>query len=383
MKHFLFFQLKSACYDSYTYFSNALAKELCAMGHTVEFFSAAKEPLENMEKFIGRHFDAIIDFNSDLPKLQMEDDTYFLDHIDAPFYDMILDHPLYHHDMLKHKIKNFHVFCLDEYHKTYIETYYPHISSVHVWALTGEDICPNDTSYPQKNIDVLFSGSYTDYRQVEDSIQSAPDFLGKITKNLIDIMKEKPHMPQEHALQQLLPDLDEIVAEHFPLHMQACFLCDTWLRAWRREDVLMQIAKANLPLTLCGNGWCKSPLNDFANVSVIDDTSFLNTFWLFRNTKITLNIMPGFCHGTHDRIYSSMLNHSLCLTDTTDVLEQQFIADKEICFYDILDKSALTDRIDTLLNSSDERKAITENGYICAKENHTWKSRAAYLLTIV
>ena len=67
MKHFLFFQLKSACYDSYTYFSNALAKELCAMGHTVEFFSAAKEPLENMEKFIGRHFDAIIDFNSDLP----------------------------------------------------------------------------------------------------------------------------------------------------------------------------------------------------------------------------------------------------------------------------------------------------------------------------
>lgn len=383
MKHFLLFQLKSVCYDSYIYFSNSVARELHAAGHQVEIFSAAKESLENMERFVDRHFDAIIDFNSDLPKLQMDDDTYFLDHIDAPFYDVILDHPLYHHDMLKHPVKNFHVLCLDENHKTYIENYYPHISSVHVWSLTGEDIYPADTSYPAKDIDLIFSGSYTDYRKVDESILAAPNFLGELTKKLISIMKDSPFLPQETALQQLLPELDEIVAEKFPLHMQACFLCDTWVRAWRRENILMQIAKTGLPLTLCGNGWRKSPLSGFENISIIDDTSFADTFKLFRTAKITLNIMPGFCKGTHDRIYSALLNHSLCLTDATAVLKQQFTDQKDICFYDILDTDALICQIQSLLSSPDKLKTITEEGYICAKENHTWKSRVAYLLTIL
>ena len=134
MKHFLLFQIKSVCYDSYTYFSNAVAKELISAGHSVEIFSLAKEPIAAMERYVGSTFDAILDFNSELSRLQMDDGTFFLDQINAPFYNVILDHPLYHHDMLKQKIKNFHILCLDENHKTYIETNYPHIASVHVSA---------------------------------------------------------------------------------------------------------------------------------------------------------------------------------------------------------------------------------------------------------
>lgn len=383
MKNFLLFQLKSVCYDSYLYFSDSVAKELRALGHQVEIFSAAKESLENMERFVGQHFDGILDFNSDLPKVKMDDDTYFLDHIDAPFYDVILDHPLYHHDMLKQKIKNFHVLCLDENHKAYIEKQYPHILSVHVWSMTGEDVYSIDASYPVKHTDLLFSGSYTDYRQVEDSISTCPDFLGKLTKDLIDVMKASPSLTQEAALTQLLPSLDEIVAETFPLHMQACFLCDTFLRAWKREEILAPLINANIPMTLCGNGWRHSPFADAKNVTIIDDTAFKDTFSLFRHAKITLNIMPGFCNGTHDRIYSSMLNHSLCLTDATPLLQQQFVENKEICFYHLTDLSTLTQQVQHLLASPAELESITQQGYFCAKENHAWKSRVAYLLTIV
>lgn len=150
MKKFLLFQIKPVCYNSYTYFSDAIAKELISLGNSVEIFSSKKESLTAMERFTGQSFDAILDFNSELPKLKMEDDSYFLDRIDAPFYDVILDHPLYHHEMLKQKIKNFHVLCLDENHKKYIETCYPHISSVHVWSMTGEDIAPRPEGIPLK-----------------------------------------------------------------------------------------------------------------------------------------------------------------------------------------------------------------------------------------
>lgn len=383
MKHFLFFRLRNICYNSYNYFSGALAEALLNCSHTVSVFSGEKEPLEAMERFVGQKFDAMVDFNSNLPKLKMEDGSYFLDQIDAPFYDIILDHPLYHHDMLKHKLKNFHVICLDENHKTYIENYYPHIVSVHVLPMTGEDIAPGETGLPKKNIGLLFSGSYTPPGEVAASIKDIPDFMGEITNNLIEKLKADPCITQEAALRTMLPDLDEIVEELFPLHMQACFLADSYIRAFRREEILTSLAKEKIPMTVCGNGWRKSPLADFQNVSVIDDTDFKDTFSLFRQAKITLNIMPEFKAGTHDRIYSSMLNKSLCLTDPSSMVRHQFTEGKELVFYNVNQPDALCEKVKELLLNDASREEITENGYKKALAEHTWANRGKDFLQII
>lgn len=385
MKRFLIFSVKSVCYDSYVYFADALAGALIAKGGKVELFSSKKEPLESMERFVGQEFDGIFDFNSELPRLKMEDGSYFLDRIHAPFYDILLDHPLYHHDTLKQTISDFHVLCLDKNHKNYIKENYPHIVSADFFPMTGEDIAPTDTSYPKKQIGLLFSGTYTDYRQIEDSIALSPSFLGGITKKLIGFMQNDDSLTQEEALRRLLPSLEEseIIKETFPLHMQACFLCDSYLRAKKREDLLLALAKQHLPLTLCGNGWRKSPLSDFPQIKMIDDISFFDTFTLFRQSKITLNLLPEFKNGTHDRVYSSMLNHSLCLTDTSPLLARQFKDGQEICFYDTKDTDALADKIRGLLSCPEKLFTISQNGYLKAKENHSWSSRAAYLLNML
>lgn len=383
-KHFLLFQVKSVCYDSYIYFSNALAKALKRAGHDVEIFSALDEPLEAAERFVGRTFDAILDFNSELPMLQMEDDSYFLDHIKAPFYDVILDHPLYHHNKLKQPLQNFHVLCLDENHKQYIDTYYPHIASAHVWEMTGDDIHPEQMGYPQKDMDVLFSGTYTDYRDVADSIDTCPAFLGELTWNLIHLIEAEPSLTQEGALQKMLSSVEEaeVIEENFALHMQACFLCDSYLRAAKREQLLLHLAKENIPLTLCGNGWRKSPFANFPQVQIIDDTSFSDTFSLFRRAKITLNLLPEFKNGSHDRVYSAMLNHSLCLTDASPLLKKQFTDGKELCFYDAQNLESLTMQIKELLADEERLISITENGYAAAKKDHTWDSRVVSLMTV-
>lgn len=383
MKHILFFQLRNVCYNSYNYFSDSLAKELCSLSQSVEIFSGEKEPLENMERYVGQSFDALVDFNSNLPKLKMEDGSYFLDQISAPFYDIILDHPLYHHDMLKHELKDFHVICLDANHKKYIETYYPHIASVHVLPMTGEDIAPDGADFPEKTIDLLFSGSYTPPKEVDAAIEDIPDFMGEITRNLIDKMKKDTSLTQERALTSMLPDLDEIVEELFPLHMQACFLADTYIRAWRREELLTALARSGISMTLCGNGWRKSPLVKFANVSIIDDMDFKDTFSYFRQAKITLNIMPEFKFGAHDRVYSAMLNHSLCLTDPSILLDEQFQDGKELIFYPADKPGILCETVKELLDHPKKIKEISESGYQKAQAEHTWKNRAKAFLHII
>lgn len=382
MRHFLFFQLRNVCYNSYNYFSGALAKALQDKSCSITIFSGEREPLEAMERFVGQHFDAMVDFNSNLPKLKMEDDSYFLDQIDAPFFDIILDHPLYHHDMLKHPLRDFHVICLDENHKTYIETYYPHIASVHVLPMTGEDMAPEHNGLPDKNIDLLFSGSYTPPEEVAASIENIPGFMGKITKKLIEDMKRDAGLTQEAALRAMLPELDEIVEELFPLHMQACFLADSYLRAWRREETLTALAKSGISMTVCGNGWRKSPLADYSNVSITDDMDFQDTFSYFRQAKITLNLMPEFKAGAHDRIYSAMLNKSLCLTDSSSMLKRQFTDDKELVFFPTDQPDILCETVGNLLLNDKKRIEITENGYRKAKAEHTWQKRGEEFLSI-
>lgn len=385
MKKILIFAIKPVCYRSYLYFADSFAKALREAGADVEIFHGQKEPPEAMERFAGRHFDAVLDFNSDLPRLMMEEGGYFLDQIDAPFYDMILDHPLYHHDTLKHRLSRFHALCLDENHKRYLMAHYPHIRSVNMLPVTGEDIFPDDSSFPEKNIDVLFSGTYTDWRDVEKAIKDCPSFLGALTKQLIGRMQADDALTQEDALMSLLPSLEEIeiIKETFPLHMQACFLCDSYLRARKREDLLLALAKAHVPLSLCGSGYGKSPLSGFPNVSLLGDLAFAETFALFRRSKITLNLLPEFKNGTHDRIYSAMLNHSLCMTDASPFLKKEFTDGTELCFYDPGCPGLLAERISSLLLEPGRLSEIAQNGYFKAKENHPWSRRAASFLTFL
>lgn len=385
MKHILIFAVKPVCYNSYLYFADSLARALTKAGCHVEIFSSEQEPPAAMERFVGRSFDAVFDFNSELPRLKMEEGSYFLDQIHAPFYDIILDHPLYHHDTLKQELSDFHVLCLDENHKNYIKDCYPHIASASLFPVTGEDVAPTDSSYPKKELEVLFPGTYTDYREIENSIKTCPSFLGELTKKLIDLMQEQPGLSQETALRHLLPSLEEaeIIEETFPLHMQACFLCDSYLRAYKREQLLLHLAKQNVPLTLCGNGFGKSPLAAFSHIQILEDVSFSDTFSLFRRSKITLNLLPEFKNGTHDRIYSSLLNHSLCLTDSSPLLKNQFKNGRDLVFYEYQNLDKLTEQIFDLLNSPNQLSEISQNGYFQAKENHSWQARAAYLLSIL
>lgn len=384
-KHFLMFQIKSVCYDSYSYFSDALAAALTAAGHSVEVFSVKKEPPEAMERFCGMTFDAAVDFNSELPKLKMDDGTYFLDQIHAPFFDVILDHPLYHHDTLKQTPCNFHVLCLDRSHAAYIRHNYPHIVSAELFPVTGEDIRPEQDEYPKKAIDLLFSGTYTSPKEVDASILAAPGFLGTLTRRLIELMQKDRTLTQEDALLALAAESDEgeIIRESFALHMQACFLCDSYLRASEREKLLLAVASEGLPLTLCGNSWRNSPLAGYPQVRIIDDLSFCDTFPLFYRSKITLNLLPEFKDGTHDRVYSAMLNHSLCLTDASPLLREQFTDGTDICFYDAREPEKLTKKIKELLDSPEKMEEISQAGYRNAKRNHTWDTRAASFLAIL
>ena len=380
-KSLLFFKLREVCYDSYLYFADSLMHELAALGYAITCFDNTK-PLEQIEQFSGCHFDGIFDFNSNLPRIMTDSDEYFLDTIDGPFYDVILDHPLYHHDSLKIPLKDYHVICLDENHQHYIETNYPHIQSVDVLQMTGSGLSTPPAPLAARKFDVLFTGTYTPLSEIIDVIDRSPVFLRDNIHRLIDCMKRDPGLTMEDALTRLAIDTkDEVILENFPLHMQAYFTVDSYLRAYYRQEVIRTLLDADIPILVCGHGWEDFSCRGIKNLQIGGSFAFQDTFRIMERSRILLNVMPLFKAGSHDRIYSSMLNGCVTVTDLSEWLTREF--QDELVTYDLAHLDALPGLITDLLSDPQKMQEIAASGYTTATSCHTWKNRAKALSLIL
>lgn len=442
-KKYLILQLQQACYNSYTYFTGQIARVLRARGHEVIVFSSAKRPIQTLEQFAGAHFDAVIDCNSGAPRLMMEKGGYFFDSIDAPFFNLLLDHPLYHHDSLKCGLKNYHVRCLDENHAAYVRKYYPHIKSVGLWIATGSsaaevsrdagvaggpdvsgcadvsggpdvsdctdaaggldvscctdaadnvnvscctDAADNvnvsggqsgqsaagDISTPlpisKRQIPILFAGTYTDPDEIMHAIGELPPFIQTDLKLLIAELLAHTEQTIEGAIRSLGDRLESYLPEAMPLYVQSCFLADTYVRAYRRRKLIRAAERARLPLALYGDSWEKLPRTMNSTLTLHGQVPFSHTFSLMADSRITLNLMPEFKAGFHDRIFSAMLNGSVAVTDPSKLLAREFTDGKELLFYDAAQLDEACERLRRALETPEKLQQIADAGLVAGMQ---------------
>ncbi len=382
---FLIFEMKTVCYNSYLYFGDSLGEALKAKGHNVTYFKVDEDNLDDLEQYVGKHFDALIDFNSDLPRALMDDDSYFLDHVDAPFFDVILDHPLYHHDSLKNKLKNFHVICLDEKHKDYILKYYPHIKSVTVTPMTGELAFGKEAidwdGFEERPYDILFSGTYTAPERLETAIKKMPEFLQENVYTLIDMMLKDSTLTIENAVENLATnEIYDYINSDLPLHTQTFYLADAYVRCINRKKLVEALDKCSHNLHLFGALWEELELK---HASIHREIPFNLTFTVFAKSKLSVNIMPNFKAGSHDRVFSAQLNGAVALTDPTTLLLKEYKDRQNILFYDLNDLDAVAGIVDSQLNDPGKLKKIAQAGSEIASRHHTWANISDILINAI
>ena len=106
----LFFTTRQLCYHSAGFFAAQLADALENAGYQCELCEIPEDGIAGemreqavpakdtageispqaaavLERYIGKEYAAVIDFNSKLPRLMCDDDTYYLDTIQAPFFN--------------------------------------------------------------------------------------------------------------------------------------------------------------------------------------------------------------------------------------------------------------------------------------------------------
>ena len=93
--------------------------------------------------------------------------------------------------------------------------------------------------------------------------------------------------------------------------------------------------------------------------------------------------MPWFKDGAHDRVFNTLLNGAVLLSDDSIYL-REILRDGENCIlYNLENIEGMPERVKALLADEDRMQQMADRGYEMAKCAHIWAHRADFLSELI
>lgn len=377
----LLFESKKLSYDSSWCFMEMLRRGFERQGAEVIVFSL--ENLEQQEEELlalcQEKFDAVFDTNSALASVKIDKERYYMDSFKAPFYHFIVDHPLHVHHTLNVPLKDYHVICLDSYHKAYIEKYYPRIKEVLVMPFAGiasgefgaKEVCPMN----ERKISLLFPGTYTPLEYYRQQMEARGEHYWELTQEILTEYQQGSHKP----IHQLFLEKTHS-EEFFPMKLHKARYVEKYIREWYRQQILDAILAQDVIVDVVGFRWEMYEGKGKNNLRLHSPRSYGQQLELLSQSKMVLNVQPLFMDGVHDRVMNAMMNHSVALTDSCEFLNQNFIPEKEYIVFDKNEPETIASWIRKNGRNHEKLEEIEKQAYQKVSANHSWYKRAEMLL---
>ena len=366
MAKVLIFVTRYLAYASNIVFAHECRNALMQMGIDAEICDIMSE--EDAEQIllshVGKKYDALLDFNSVLPRVMAEKE-HFIDMIDAPFFDYIVDHPLYHDPILKQPVRNLNVICIDRDHVAYVKKYYPHIKKASFLPVPV-GIHSSLMPFERRRDTLLFTGSYYPPEKFEKIMNELPEEVCRLCNSMAEILiaenDDSITCSPEEAFDRALTDMgkhaNEIVVQvasddcysgditaHRTL-LNKCFVADIYARAVLRRKAVYKAVDKGVNILLCGNEWDISGLCDRKNVEWIKDVDYRDVSGLISSCKAIMNVLPGFTNGIHDRVTMGMMTGTAVVTNSNKYIDEFFTEDEDyLGLSHITDDSAILENI--------------------------------------
>lgn len=349
----LIFSTRSLCYYSAAFFADRIADSLEENGGKIVRADIPEDTSgggieEALSLLSKERFDFVLDFNSKLPRMLNDEGVPYPDTImsaeepdtPAPFYNYILDHPLYHHPGLSRNLENYHAIVIDRSHGRYIEKYYPNVKEAIYRPLPGS---PALTQLPfeERSERLFFPGTYIARTVIEHEIER---LNSKRKERLIKELfyewdpEEKPI--EEAVLERLTEEDRERVS--FPVLMNSLYPLDRLMRFERRRRIIVFLAQNGVEIDIQGEGWEDTGIFSFPNVRRIAPSAIASSIEIMAGYKKVLDVNPCFFEGLHDRVSSALLNGCIVYSDMS---EKTAPDDKNLRPYSFHDLEALIESI--------------------------------------
>ena len=304
-------------------------------------------------------------------------------YVEVPYVGWLVDHPTIHHQRLVQWNQNAYVVCVDKSHADMVGKFYDNVGGVSFLPHGG---CYGNAKrpYKERKIDVLFSGSYTSSEAYLQQLQeNLEPYEQQVAFILLTKMQEQ-NLTLEQALESFLIENEiSFTNEEFTDLCLNFVEVDYFIRAFYREELLRTLTKNGICVDIYGDRWEQFACENKENLRLHEPLDFMESLDVMGNAKISLNSIPSFKGGGHERIFSAMLNGSLCVTDSNAYLEEEFVNGEEMFYYQRDDMQKAAEGIMYYLQHEEEAAKITDNAYKTASQRHTWEVRAKELLDIL
>lgn len=295
---------------------------------------------------------------------------------------VLYDNPVVHARRLEKLTERSIVLSCDRFYRDFIREQYPRIAKVGFLPLSG-DAAQTQIAYPDREIDLIFTGSYLNLNGSYEEMKNIPGNMGIIAENMAALMIEEPDLLLWQAYDRILAEshLELNPATRLPI-LNSLSCVELFVRAYVRDQVMLHIVDAGIPVHIFGNGWqkfhCRHPEN-----LILHQGYGEVALKALGNSKISLNVMPWFRGGLQERNIAAMLSGAVSLTDSSRYLEEEFIDGEDIALYSLKNLEVLPELIQTLLCDAGQSAKIAKNGQEKAERYHTWKHRMEELLAFV
>jgi len=366
MPRIVFIQGRSQ-YQSVHAFLDALESGMESNGWKVDRLNLdGKNPDEQLKTIFSDPCQALMGFNG-LARINLS--KGLLGEILAvPQFDWLVDHPLYHMDRLKLPTTQATIACVDQDHVHFVDQ--TEAAGSPLFLPHGGEVS-REKGDEDRPIDLLFTGTGVD----PETVKARWTDVDELTLSFVNEAIEAALGSNPIAVHDLLESL--IVAKQLSIGFDHQLVLmreiETYLRAHQRLEILKELDQSNRPVDIFGDGW---KFAEFQNHRVHPAVNYQQNLRLMASSKIVINASLMFPSGAHERVFSSMANGAVCLTNHTPYLEENFQANESILFYNWLDRSQISETITALLCEPIKLKSIAENGRDGTLKNHLWTQRA-------
>ena len=398
--------------ETLSYFSHQMAGEFQKLGYAVFFYDLKQEESSagKLRKFIRPRETVLVTFNfQGLEKeagVYREGIGYLWDTYHIPCYNIAADHPYFYDDRLKDLPEKYRHISIDRRQKAYFEEFYPEYVSRGFLPLAGTGLrqgedeaktgkagaqgtaveteeagAQGDAEQAAPCYDVILTGNYTKLSFFEPYINWINEEYAAFYRGIIDDLLEHPACTvEEVALAHCERELGKESNDQLRIALHKMIFIDLYVRNYWRGKAVRTLVNAGIPVHVVGKGW--EELEDVRHPECLKlhpQTDSVTCLEMLADAKVSLNVMPWFKDGAHDRVFNSILNGAVCVTDPSCYLEEELHEGEGVCYVALQDMDALPEKVKDLLQNDSGRNEIVRRGRAIVEQKHTWAERAKTL----
>ncbi len=401
--------------ETQEFFSVEMARTFEERGYRVYWFDlvVSENSTLHLQMFLEQHrSDEIIIFAFNFNGISCEPGIYgkrwktgnIWDDYELPVYNMVVDHPLYYHKNLEIIPKRYVQLSIDRNHIAHMKRFFPNVNASSAYngqpderyflPLGGTGLNIDGSILPDKPylslserpVNVIFTGNYTPPERFEEHMSGMDEESREFFHELVRENIEQPDELTEELLER------KLMLEHVTYDTESLknvcpnlMYVDLSIRFYYRAKVITTLADCGIKVDTYGAGWdlveCRHPENIVFH-GCVNSQGCLD---MISQSVLSVNVMPWFKNGAHDRIFNSMLNGAAVLSDKSKYLTDCF-DNNSIQFYDLKQLrtkegcEAFGESVKDLLADRERLEHMISKAYGICVDNHTWAARTNHFI---